>query len=98
MKTTRKRRKVDIPIIDINRDVLVSTLSLGTKLGKRDARRAIQVVENNIIKAAKENDEIEVEELGLFRNESPRGVIPELIFKPLQPEEIEFPEMEVSEK
>jgi len=98
IKRTRGLGKVEIPIIDIYKEGIAATVSAGTTLGKRDARKAIKVIENNIKEAIKEDNEVEVEELGLFKIESHKGFIPELTFEPFQPEELEFPEVEVIEE
>lgn len=97
-KSSRKLKKIEIPVIENNEDDLIGTIAFGTRLDKKEARKAIKIISNNILDATEENEEVEVEEVGLFRKVYPREGIPQIILKPYEPEIILFPELDSPEK
>lgn len=97
-RTTRKTKQKGIPIIEANKDYMIGTILFGTNVGKKEARKAIRIMADKVAEAAKENDIVEIEEVGRFKNEAPGKDIREFIFEPFEPKEIEFPELESLEK
>jgi nucleoid DNA-binding protein len=92
----RRSKKFEIPIIKKNEDDFVDTIAYGTSLGRRKAKKAIKIISQNIIDATEEDEIVEVEDVGFFKMAHPSAGTPRIIFQPLEPKEISFPDLDSS--
>jgi len=78
--------KLNVPMIDGRKDILIPKIELGTPLDSGEAEKTVRIIKAEILSGTKEEDVVSIKELGVFRSRKKGNILSGLIYQPSEPE------------